>query len=135
MRLLVALVTAVTVFATGVVPWHRCAPAGTAGAGVAVLAGSHAHEGHDARPLCDGDCDCEERSDGGRPHSEDERCCVDVPQDPTGLPSVGALDLDLPVSGDGGRLFVARTPALEQVASAWQAPVPRIPTGTVVLLR
>jgi len=125
MRTLVALLTTLSVLASGIVPWHRCAPADGEGGGVLLVAGTHAHDGHE---------ECGHGGPAPEPWPDHERCCVDTPQDPAGLPTATVADLDLP-RNDGGWLETE----LSQVSAAgpvsWDAPVPRLPTTTVVLLR
>jgi hypothetical protein len=121
MRFLVAVLTAVSIFATTSVPWHRCATAGSDGLGEVVLAGHHAHDGH--------------HEPYGHRHGDDEPCCVDAPSDPTGLPGAAPALPDA-IEEATPALAVAEAPdSIGRVALDALAPVPRVPTRNVVLLR
>ena len=107
-------------------PWHRCAAADAEGRGVVLVAGAHAHH--------DGHHGCRHHAPQPEPLHDHDRCCVDTPQDPAGLPSAVVSDLDLP-RDDAGWLETEASQASDAGPSNWDAPVPRLPTRTVVLLR
>jgi hypothetical protein len=119
------------------VPCYRCAPAGT-GVGATVLVGSHAHDAVD-EPGCgcdDPGCCPEEPCDGPCPCEGDEHgpaCCSHSAADPSApgvrvvlAPTLALSSLPVPP---------APTDATHVVDASWDAPVPRDPTETVVLLR
>jgi hypothetical protein len=129
MRGTLSLLLVALLLVTGVLPRHRCTPAGSDG-GVTVFVGAHAHEGP-----CDHEGGhgnpCEDGDDGrdGAP------CCTHDAGDPTAPPTRGDFDPAAPTPVTAGVVVsdeVARTAA---PAPTWHVPIPRPPTKTVVLLR
>jgi len=133
------LLTLVLALLTAGFPCYRCAPAG--GVGTTVLVGSHAHDAPDRGCGCgcdhDGcpdeqsadeapcsDCDC----DGHGP-----ACCEHSSADPSALSARVALAPALALSSLPAPTLAAD--AAWVADEPWDAPVPRVPTENVVLLR
>jgi hypothetical protein len=118
----------------GLLPCDRCAPVEAGGAGTTVVVGAHAHEA----PPCCGDCcgddvpagPCEREPGEGHGPS----CCEHAASD-AGAPAARVvLETALPRRADA---VAAATTAVraERATPGADAPVPRRPTETVVLLR
>jgi hypothetical protein len=123
MRIFVALAVALAVLTATVMPWHRCDPLGDAGGESVVLAGRHAHDAHGHHG-----CGHEQPSDPG------DRCCVDAPSDPYSVPAAGVV-LAVRPDTEGFVLVSRQVGGSRREPTEWKAPVPRVPTETVVLRR
>jgi hypothetical protein len=117
--LLVALV-----LVTGILPRHRCTPAGNDGPGTTLFCDAHGHEGP-----------CDHEGDGHDHESDGAPCCTHSAADPTAPPASAGFDVEAPAQAAFATVVDTATARSVPARTTWHVPIRRPPTETVVLLR
>ena len=141
MRSPFTLLALVLALLTAGLPCHVCAPREPGGVARTVFVGSHAHPAPAACCCDDPECGGDELAPGEpgapeAPPSDDGHgpgCCEHAASD-AGMTASRVVLAPAGVTGLSVAAEVAR-PVARALAASFDAPVPRLPTETVVLLR